>query len=213
MIKQSLILLIFLLTTYDCEAIDWQLKKDKEGIKIYTGALPNSNIRAIKAEFELTTSLSRLVVVLQDAKSHEQWVYRAKTSYLVKKINDNEQIYYSEWDMPWPMMNRDVVVDIKIAQDPDTKVLAISADAIPGYVPEQSHIIRVSFSKASWTAAPIGNNKVRIEYIAQADPGGSIPAWIVNLFCDKGPYETFKKLDKLLNTELYKNAHADFIKD
>jgi START domain len=212
--KRILLFTLFLFSQLISRAaINWELKKDKEGIKIYTGNIPNSNIKAIKAEFELNTSLSRLVAVLQDAKSHEQWVYKAKASYLVKKISDQEQVYYSEWSMPWPMANRDVVVHIKMNQDPVTKVLAISALAVPGYIPVNKHIIRILTSKASWTATPVGNDRVKIEYIAQADPGGSIPAWIVNMFCDKGPYETFKKLNEILGSDVYKNAHVDFIKN
>ena len=35
-------------------------------------------------------------------------------------------------------------------------------------------------------------------YIFEIDPGGSVPAWFVNMFADKGPYETFKQLAETL---------------
>jgi hypothetical protein len=39
---------------------------------------------------------------------------------------------------------------------------------------------------------------ISIVYIFDAEPGGSLPAWVVNMFTDKGPYESFKKLSELL---------------
>ena len=39
---------------------------------------------------------------------------------------------------------------------------------------------------------------ISIVYIFEVEPGGSLPAWVVNMFADKGPYETFKKLSDML---------------
>jgi hypothetical protein len=192
---------------------NWELKKDKEGIKVFSGSVPNSNIKAVKAECVLNTSLSRLTALLLDAKAHEQWVYSTKSSYLIKKVSDQEQIYYSEMSMPWPIVNRDVVVDLKITQNPVTREVAVDAIVVTGYVPIKDGIIRVPLSKVNWAIIPIGNSQVKIEYTAQADPGGSVPAWAVNMFCDKGPFETFKKLKSVLASDAYKDEHLSFIKD
>ena len=35
-------------------------------------------------------------------------------------------------------------------------------------------------------------------YVFDANPGGSVPAWLANNFADKGPYESFKKLAEML---------------
>jgi hypothetical protein len=42
------------------------------------------------------------------------------------------------------------------------------------------------------------STSINIVYTFDADPGGSLPAWLVNMFADKGPYESFKKLSVLL---------------
>jgi hypothetical protein len=39
---------------------------------------------------------------------------------------------------------------------------------------------------------------MNIVYTFEADPGGSLPAWLVNSFADKGPYESFRKLSDIL---------------
>ncbi len=194
-------------------APDWQLKKDKDGIKIYAASIPNSNIKAVRAESILHCSLTQLTALLLDTKAHEQWVYSTKSSHLIKATGPASQVYQSEMSMPWPLANRDAVVALQITQDAGTKVLTVTSASVSGYMPAQKSIVRVPRSKATWTVTPMANNTLKVEYIAEADPGGAIPAWIANMFCDKGPYETFKKLDALLSSGAYKNARFDFIKD
>jgi hypothetical protein len=190
---------------------NWKLKKDKDGIKIYSGSVPNTNIKAIKAEYVLTTSCSELTALLLNAKAHKQWVYNTATSYVIKEVTAQEQIYYSEVSMPWPLTNRDIVVNLKISQNTVTKVMTVIAAAVPGYVPLKKGTIRVRSSTAIWKITPIGSGQVKVDYTAQADPGGSVPAWAVNTFCDTGPFETFKELKKVLLAGNYKSAHFDFI--
>lgn len=190
----------------------WELKKDADGIKVFTSEMPNSNIKAIKVECTVNASLSQLTAFLLDAKAHEKWVYSTKKSYAVKQLAPNHQVYYSEMSMPWPMSNRDVVVDLAITQAP-TKVLTVKADAVKGYVTEDKSIVRVPLSTVNWTVTPVSKNTLKIDYVAQADPGGSVPAWVVNMFITKGPFETFKSLKDAVGGAAYRNAHFDFITD
>src|SRR6185312_17431798 len=211
--KRVIIAIFLSLSFTTLYATDWELKKDQDGIKVFSASVPNSNIKAVKVECMLTASPSQLVALLLDTKAHEQWVYSTKISYLVKKVSDLEQIYYSEIKMPWPITNRDVLVDFKITQDTMSRVISVNATAVSGYIPVKDGIIRVLLSKVNWSVTPVGNNQLKIEYTAQADPGGSVPAWVVNMFCDKGPFETFKKLRTMLASGDYKNVHLKFIKD
>jgi START domain-containing protein len=210
------IILILLLSCF-CYQVNadptWELKKDEEGIKVYTGSIPDSKIKAIKVVLVLNATLSQLTALLLDTKAHEQWVYNTKSSYLVKQLGSNHLLYYSEVSMPWPLTNRDLVAEITISQPAGAKVMYVNANVAENYVPVNKNKVRVPLSKVNWTVTPIGNNQLSIEYIGQADPGGDIPAWLVNSFSTKGPFETFKKLRELVSSAVYHNAHYDFITD
>ncbi|RYZ55707.1 MAG: lipid-binding protein, partial [Sphingobacteriales bacterium] len=78
----------------------WELKKETDGIKVYTGRLPQMHIKAVKVECTVNATMSQLTALLLDAKAHEDWVYSTKTSYLVKRINAANLQYYSEMSMP-----------------------------------------------------------------------------------------------------------------
>jgi hypothetical protein len=52
-----------------------------------------------------------------------------------------------------------------------------------------------------------------VEFTLFADPAGSIPIWLINLFSIYGPFETFKKLKTQLKKAQYINVHLPFIEN
>jgi hypothetical protein len=191
----------------------WNLTEDHDGIRIYTRPMANSKIKAIKAECILPATSSQLVAAILDIKNCGEWVYHSKKNVLIKQVSPLDLIYYAEVDVPWPAENRDYVVHIKVDQHPQTKVVTVNSPCIPGYVEEQHGIVRIRESVARWTITPVGKDQIRAEYILEVDPQGTIPAWLINLFATKGPYETFRKLRLHLQQNSYKNAHFAMIRD
>ncbi len=63
---------------------DWDLRLDKEGIKVYTKKLDSSPFKAVKTVCTINTSLSVLTAVLLDIKSTPDWVYATKKISLLK---------------------------------------------------------------------------------------------------------------------------------
>lgn len=192
------LLILFLLLYPALHAqTQWVLKKNEDGIKVYTAHTPNSNIKSVKVECTLHTTIAKLATYLMNAKAHEQWVYGTKTSYTVKMLGEYEQLYYSEIDMPSPLKNRDVVTRLKLSQ-PASNILTVSAIAEDGHVAPRHELVRIPMSVVNWEVTATGNNELQVVYTAQADPGGAIPAWVVNLFCVKGPFETFSTLRSIV---------------
>lgn len=197
--KAILVLLFLLLISSIASAAGkWDLKKDSEGIKIYTADVANSNVKALRAEFITTGTPAKLSAILLDINGQPDWVYSTRSSKLVKRISDRELIYYSEKSMPWPVTNRDAVMSLRIEQNILTKVMTVRATTVSNAVAVKKNIIRVPASTVTWVVTPIDNNRMKVVYEATLDPGGSIPAWIVNMFTTKGPFETFKKLKSIL---------------
>jgi hypothetical protein len=177
---------------------NWKLSKDKDGIKVYQSDLKNSNFKSIKVECILEGNYDKLINILSNVSHHKDWVYNNKTAYIIKSVSANEYYYYSESSIPWPMSNRDALVHVKINKDSLNRSLSINEVSEPNYIPEKSGIVRVPSSTVNWYVTMPTNNTVNIIYTFDAEPGGSVPAWIVNMFVDKAPYESFKKLSEIL---------------
>ena len=73
-------------------------------------------------------------------------------------------IYYSEIALPWPLSNRDAVIQISFAKDTVNNLLHIRAKSIPGVIPKYPDLVRIPNSLATWEVAQLPNKKLKIEY-------------------------------------------------
>jgi len=177
---------------------EWELTKEKNGIKVFASKESSSNFRSIKVEAVLTGTLQKLLTVITDVNNAKNWVFSTKESYLIKKINPNEILYYTETSLPWPVSNRDVPIRMRIDADGATNSLKITAAGEPNAVAAKKGIVRIQTFASSWNVRSDGKNRLYITYFLKMDPGGSIPASITNMFISKGPYETFYNLSNML---------------
>ena len=192
---------------------NWKLSTEKDGIKVFTSEVADSKIKALRVECNFKTTLSQLTAVLLDIKTAPEWVYQTKSCVLLKQVSPADLYYYSEVKLPWPVSNRDFVAHLVTTQNPETKVVTIDGPVVSGMVPEKDGIVRVDHSKGKWVLIPQDNGEVKIEYTLQTDPGGSIPAWVVNMFASEGPMQSFKRLKLQLQKPAFKNASLPFIRN
>ena len=189
----------------------WTLKSSNDGINIFTRDIEGSKLKALKVECELEASLSQLVAVLLDVKESEKWLYHTSSIYIVKQVSQSEFYYYSKVELPWPLSDRDFIAHLKVSQNASTKVVTIDAPCVQDMVPIDPKTVRVSNSNGKWSISPAGNNMVKVVYTLHTDPGGSIPAWLINLFVTQGPTQSFKKLKVHVQKPVYKNARLSYI--
>ncbi|WP_118975304.1 START domain-containing protein [Taibaiella koreensis] len=192
---------------------EWRFLTEKEGIKVYSKAVPGSKIKALKVECVLYATASALVTLLLDIPATVQWVSHTKSCVLLRQVSPAELYYYSEVNLPWPLENRDFVAHVKVSQDKISKEVSVNAPAIPGWVGPKKGIVRVSQSIGLWTISPLDKNRIKVSYSLQVDPGGVIPAWAVNALSSQGPIDSFIKMKQKLQLPVYKNAALDFIQN
>jgi hypothetical protein len=202
----------FLLLSHSLPGQDWELRDEEDGIKVYTRPVSNSDIRAVKVETRIEATLSQLAAVILDIPATGEWVYATKECRIEKTISPTEYIYYSELEVPWPVSNRDFIVRVKVDHDPATNTMTVSGENLPAYLEEKPGVVRVMQTVSTWTVVPEGKN-LNIEFVLHVNPGGSIPAWLVNLFVTQGPKETFLNLRSHVKKPKYQNASFPFIVD
>jgi len=201
---KTLIILLFFVpcTSSFREPTNWSLAKEKDGIKIYSRHSDHSKFNDLKIETELVGNLSQISAILLDVEKYPQWAYATKTCELIKKISDNELIYYSEIQTPWPVSNRDFYAHCKVTLDSASHSLQLISVGVKDYLPEKKDLVRIPSSRGTWNISATSDKTLHLEYVLEVNPGGSVPAWVLNLFGTKGPMETFinlKQKMKLLN--------------
>ncbi|GAC1427196.1 MAG: hypothetical protein NVSMB7_04000 [Chitinophagaceae bacterium] len=144
--------MLFLITVSAAQA-DWELKVDKEGIKVYTKKMDDSPLKAVKTVCTINTSLSALTAVLLDIGNSINWVYATKKITLLKQVSRAELFYYSEVEIPWPASNRDFIVLLTVAQDERTKIVTVAGLNRPNYLPLYKNIVHEGCNSENRTIA------------------------------------------------------------
>lgn len=192
---------------------DWKLTKQENGISVYLQNARNSKFKELRSVVKIRTSISSMVALLNDWDSYPLWVYRCGKSSTLKEISDTEVIHYQTVIAPWPVDNRDFVVNVKLSQDEKTKTVYQRTTCIPTYIPPVAQHVRITEFKASWTLTPLSDGYLNIEYQLLVDPGGSVPVWLVNLAVVDGPYETMLNIKEWVMKEKYQKATFTYIEE
>lgn len=185
---------------------DWRFWKDTGGVRIYYLELPHSNLKSVKMKTIFDAKLSTIVEALKDVDAYPTWVYKATYSKTLFTYNANDVVYYNYIDFPWPLQDRDIAVQSKISQDPNTKIVTSVSHAKWDAAPFKKDVVRIQEFNSIWTFTPLSNGTVDGEYVFRSNPGGVIPTWLVNFGLDEGPLKTISAFKQLLREEKYKNA-------
>lgn len=206
------ILVFSLLPSFLFAQEEWELKKDSDGISVWWRATEGTDIKEIKIQLEVEASLNTIVSIMEDVPAYEEWVYSTKKSELIEGEGIHI-VYYNIMDFPWPMDDRDLVMRTNVTQDPDTRIITSKSTATPDKVPYNEDMVRVEMTETEWIVTPLGNNRARIDYRLISDPGGSIPAFLINIASDFGPYKTMAAFRKRVEMPEYRNANVQGIEE
>ncbi|MDR3716594.1 MAG: START domain-containing protein [Puia sp.] len=207
----SFLLAFFLVRLTGTSQNTWTLKKDKDSIKVYNRGDEQSKFKELKVEMDLKASLSDLAAVILDIGDYKDWSFNTRTSYVIKQVSPSELYFYSEIESPWPADNRDLTLHLVITQEPVGKTMKINIRTVTGLVPPKPNTVRVPMSDETWVVTRMDKTQIRIAYQLKLDPGGALPAWLINTFSVKGPFETFKHLREQVRQPRYRNAVVPFI--
>ena len=135
------------------------------------------------------------------------------TPRVIKNENDTAQSYYTQTKIPWPISNRDLIFRSALKQDTLSYVITTNSRCMPGLLEEKDGVVRIKKGQTSWTLTPVKGGFVDVIYYASLDPGGSVPAWLINSTIDFGPLNTLQKVRELLEGGKYKDAQFWFVKE
>jgi len=174
----------------------WNLKKDQNGILIYSRSLKDSKFNELKAVFDLPGTFDQLSSILNDVSNYKTWVYGTASSSLIERKSTTEIIYYSQISAPWPVSNRDFYSDTRIWIDSATHKMRLSSRNIDSFPHSKAHFVRMPFLRAEWIITATSTASLHVDYTLSWDPGGNIPAFIANAFSTSGPLQSFSELKR-----------------
>lgn len=191
----------------------WKMERDRDGIKVYTRRVEGIAFKQYKGEITIDAPLSTLVTIFNDLEAGPDWVDQCSKMELVEQISPSENITYVYTPAPWPVKDRDAVVQTKISQDPQTLVVTIKQTAVPDKKEPNKKAVRVKRVDGTWTLTPTKDGKTALVYQVLSDPGGGLPAWLVNAVAISQPFNTLDGMRKMAGKDEYRNVKVDYITD
>ena len=206
-----MMLLISLSSPVQKDDKQWKLRFHKKGIRVYSSKIPDSQIDEVKGECLLDASLETVARVMLDVSSYPQWVADCMEA---QKFNCSEPTacnLYFALEMPWPVRDRDVVLqsstDIKLSKGRIVGTVYALPDEL---VPAHKNRIRIKSMYGKWIFERISAEKTMATFAIWVDLAGMIPAIIINIASIDIPYRTLKGLQLMVKNEKYIKAGNPF---
>lgn len=211
--RSTAIQFIFIILSFSLMAQEnWELQKEKDGIKVYTSEVAGSEIKAYKAEAVMEGKLSSFVAALLDVDHFHELFTSNKYSETIE-FKDTVLIHYTQTNAPWPVKDRDGVFKLSMSQHHGTKAVRIKIKVLNNIKPLDDDYVRLKKADGYWLLYPLDHNHVEVTYQMHADPGGSIPDWVVNAFIVDGPLDDMANLRERVKLDMYQGRTFDFLQE
>ncbi len=182
----------------------WKEVINKNGIRVFTRPLEDSGIDEFRAVAIIETEIDVMKRVMEDIPAQPQWYADCSYARVVKKTGTRELIFYAVYNAPWPVTDRDIVIETKIDIDPGNRGFTINMKAMDTQlVPVKSDRVRIRKMKGVWTIRKTGKRRIRVTYNLTVDPGGSLPDWLANRTSRESPYKSLLNLRKMVKLGKY----------
>lgn len=209
------LLLCLVATTAAAGGDNWRLEKNSDGVEVYTRTVVDSPYRAFRGVAVIPGELNQVMAVLDDSDNFANWMHNCDTALLLEKRSLLDRFQYLQLDFPWPATDREMILRNEISQDISTRVVTIalslaqaeqlSAEA-QNKVPPRDGRQPVAAASGHYILTPLSDSETRVEYQMALDPGGALPASLVNSQLIDNPYQTLRAL----RTEVQRPRYRHF---
>lgn len=175
---------------------DWTSRKNKNGVEVFTKHQSDSKLKTYKAVATTSASVKNCVAFLLDLENHVNWSYTVAKAELLSE-DENKQLCYMVMDAPWPVDDRDIVIEVTTKELSDG-AMQVSLIAVDGTKGEVEDLVRIINSTTTWVFRKEGDH-TKITYEGVTDPAGKVPDWVINAGLVDGPYETLKNFIELVS--------------
>jgi len=194
------------------EVSPWELEahdEDKD-IKVFTRSVGESPLKEFKGVTQITAPVSAFVAVLKDTDVATNWMHNVVEFDVMESPNETESVVYTVNKTPWPVTDRDAYVRSVMTANADGSVVS-TISAAPTYKENNEDYIRMPELAGTWTFTPKEDGVTEVVYQVHANPGGSLPTWLVNAIVVETPMNTLSNLQELVVAEKYQGQSFVFM--
>ncbi len=175
----------------------WKMKKEGDGIRIYTRwmeAEPKRKAREMKIVMTIKAPPQQIIEVIRGEKIDTPWMDQVKQSYPFDISADRNNWYnYTEFKLPWPINNQDVVTLYQLKWEAFPGIAHINISSADGKVAAKKGINRIEYYEGSWHLAATAE-ETQVEYRIFSKSKPLFPRWITDPLVHKNLIRSFNNL-------------------
>lgn len=179
----------------------WDFIKEKDGIELYTRMESGKSVKAFRGVTDIKAAAEKIFDVLRDINDTDWWDKNVSLNKVLYYEKNKGARYYLVYDLPWPVPDRDLCVDVSVSPGVLSGEHRISAVSVNGIIPERNDMIRIKDYRQIWTIRPEGEKMTHIELEGIVDPAGILPDWITNILIIDSPYRSISGLRKRMSKD------------
>ncbi len=189
----------------------WQKIGESNGIVGYTRLTKNS-VNEVKAIGIVDAPIAVVEAVIRDASVQPEYMYMCKEASVINtpdmKSDGDTHYCHNVTGMPFPVSNRDNIVKMSWSINKSTGTLYCRCVGQKTTYMLKQGVVRMPLMVLDYTLVPKGTDKTEITYQGMADPGGSVPSALVNMFTKNIGIKTIEGIRKTVLKDKFKNAKA-----
>lgn len=180
---------------------EWEEIHHDELVTVYKKDVQGSDVLAVKGVGTLNAPFAKVLNVVLDAPRRSQWMEQVQDVQVLRVVSPTERIAYWHLSPPWPIRDRDLIIRETVEVDRAAKRITLRMKSIEDPThPERSDRVRAVLFDASFVATPVdGGARTAMIAESHADPKGSIPKWVVNIYQKDMPTKSIRRMLKRAN--------------
>lgn len=189
---------------------DWTLRKEDEEIKAFTKKNDWSKFDTYRIEARMEGQLSALLAVFKDFEVYPE-LFEGIDEVVSYVDEADKYVNYITVRTPFPIKNRDGIYLNEMSYDDEKKFLHIDVSCINEYYKPSKKYLQIANCQGFWKITQLPNGQLDIVHQFVLDPGGYVPAFIINLQTVKNPIKSFKLLKELILLPKYQNKQFEIL--
>ena len=199
-----------LLISSSSYASEWEELFTEENITVWQREVEGTSFVEFRGRGIVEEPASRVAAVIRNNERKTEWMHQCAANFAVEYKGPGHVIVYNRTASPFFLISdRDVVLDVKGTIVPEKKMLRIAfGNVVHTKVPPFDGVVRMPALHGFWELVEKGEKKTEVTYQVQADPGGALPAWLVNMVSKNIPLHTIGNLRKQTKKPGYEKDEA-----
>lgn len=166
----------------ECNSAEgWSQTYHKGGITVWIQILEEERaLHKIKCRMECKDIAAEdLYDVLHDVEYRKKWDTNVIETFDIGKLTVNADIGYYAWKCPKPLKNRDVIT-LRSWLPMGLDYIIMNYSVKHAKYPPRKDMVRAVSIQTGYLIENKGAKSCVLTYLAQVDPKGSLPKWVVN---------------------------------